>query len=58
MPRMNMFIQSSRLPQVVVRSVNSNPQLTSGTGIGGNILNRPMLIRIAGLKSGCSSCGG
>ena len=54
---MNMFIQSSRLPQVVVRSVNSYPQLTSGTGIGGNVLNRPMLIRIAGLKSGCSSCG-
>lgn len=52
---MNMFIQSSNLPKVIVNSPQSTN--TNGTVIGGNVLNGSMLIRIAGLKSGCSSCG-
>lgn len=58
MPRMNMFIQHSNLPRVVVNTSQSlNSQLNQGSVMMGSVFNKPMLNRIAGLKSGCSSCG-
>ena len=56
MPRMNMFIPSSRLPRVVVNPVQSS-QINQGSVMMGSVFNTPMINRIAGLKSGCSSCG-